>query len=113
MANEMPHAEAYTGLSRKVLQYSESFLRIVDKIKRPGFAEADWAQLEELVDVKSLSASGCLPDRSRGDFELAAIQAADRSVWRHDQLGRDLATDHRGAGPGISRAGRAQHRATA
>ena len=65
MANEMPHAEAYTGLSRKVLQYSESFLRIVDKIKRPGFAEADWAQLEELVDVKSFRRQGVfLTDRA-------------------------------------------------
>jgi hypothetical protein len=25
MANEMPRAEAYSGLSRKVLQYSENF----------------------------------------------------------------------------------------
>jgi hypothetical protein len=65
MANEMPNAEAYTGLSRKVLQYSENFLRIVDKIKRPGFSEADWAQLEELVDVKNFRRLGVfLTDRA-------------------------------------------------
>jgi hypothetical protein len=65
MANEMPNAEAYTGLSRKVLQYSENFLRLVEKIKRPGFCEADWAPLEELVDVKNFRRLGVfLTDRA-------------------------------------------------
>ena len=65
MANEMPHAEAYTGLARKVLRYSENFLRIIEKIKRPGFSEADWAQLEELVDVTNFRRQGVfLTDRA-------------------------------------------------
>jgi len=58
MANEMPDAETYQGLSRKVLQYSENFLRIVNKIKNPGLRETDWAALEELVDVKSFQRQG-------------------------------------------------------
>ena len=58
MANEMPNAEAYQGLSRKVLQYSENFLRIVNKIKNPGLRETDWAALEELVDVKGFQRQG-------------------------------------------------------
>jgi hypothetical protein len=58
MANEMPNPEDYQGLSRKVLQYSENFLRIVNKIKRPGFSEADWAPLEELVDVRNFQRVG-------------------------------------------------------
>jgi hypothetical protein len=65
MANEMPSAEAYAGLSRKVLQYSESFLRIVERLKQPGFSEADWAPLEELVDVKNFRRLGVfLTDRA-------------------------------------------------
>jgi hypothetical protein len=65
MANEMPPAETYTGLSCRVLQYSENFLRLVDRIKRPGFAEADWAPLEELVDVKNFRRQGIfLTDRA-------------------------------------------------
>jgi hypothetical protein len=65
MANEMPRADAYTGLARKVLQYSENFLRIVDNIKQPGFAEADWAALEELVDVQNFRRQGVfLTDRA-------------------------------------------------
>jgi hypothetical protein len=39
MANEMPNSEEYQGLSRKVLQYSENFLQIVNKIKQPAFSE--------------------------------------------------------------------------
>jgi hypothetical protein len=65
MANEMPSSEAYKGLSRKVLQYSERFLRIVNEMKRPGFSETDWAQLEELVDVKNFRRLGVfLTDRA-------------------------------------------------
>jgi hypothetical protein len=58
MANEMPASGDYQGLSRKVLRYSESFLRIVNRIKQPGFSEADWAPLEELVDVTSFRRLG-------------------------------------------------------
>ena len=58
MANEMPSSEDYQGLSRKVLQYSENFLRIVNKIKQPGFSDADWAPLEELVDVRGFQRVG-------------------------------------------------------
>jgi hypothetical protein len=58
MANEMPDSASHTGLSRKVLQYSERFLQIVNKIKKPGFSEADWAPLEELVDVRNFQRVG-------------------------------------------------------
>ena len=58
MANEMPNPEAYKGLSRKVLQYSDRFLRVVNKIKQPGFSEADWTPLEELVDLRNFRRMG-------------------------------------------------------
>ena len=58
MANEMPSSEKYTGLARKVLQYSENFLRLVDKIKQPGFRETDWAPLEDLVDLQDFRRQG-------------------------------------------------------
>jgi hypothetical protein len=58
VANEMPDSASYTGLSRKVLQYSERFLQVVNKIKKPGFSEADWAPLEELVDVRNFRRVG-------------------------------------------------------
>ena len=58
MANEMPSSENYRGLSRKVLQYSENFLRIVNKIKQSGCGDADWAPLEDLVDVRNFKRVG-------------------------------------------------------
>jgi hypothetical protein len=58
MANEMPSSASYQGLSRKVLQYSENFLRIVNKIKQSGSSDADWAQLEEIVDVRNFQRVG-------------------------------------------------------
>src|SRR5580704_17324900 len=58
MANEMPKSADYKGLSRAVLQYSEQFLQMVNKMKRPGFSEADWAPLEDLVDVENFRRTG-------------------------------------------------------
>jgi hypothetical protein len=58
MANEMPKSADYRGLSRNVLRYSEEFLRLVNKMKQPGFSEADWAPLEGLVDVQNFQRVG-------------------------------------------------------
>jgi hypothetical protein len=58
VANEMPDSKDYKGLSRRVLEYSENFLRIVNKIKQAGLRESDWAPLEELVDVKNFRRLG-------------------------------------------------------
>jgi hypothetical protein len=58
MANEMPKSAGFTGLSRKVLLYSERFLELINKIKKPGFSESDWAALEELVDVQNFKRVG-------------------------------------------------------
>src|SRR5579862_2707862 len=58
MANEMPSSSEFKGLSRKVVQYSERFTSVVDRIKKPGFSDADWASLEELVDVDKFERQG-------------------------------------------------------
>ena len=72
MANEMPKSETYKGLSRKVLQYSESFLSTVNRLKRPGFSDAQWAPIEALVDPENF--------RRQGVF-LGAV--AETSNWAH------------------------------
>ena len=72
MANEMPTSDSYKGLSRRVLQYSEGFLRVVNRIKEPGFSDADWAPIEALVDLKNF--------RRQGVFLGAA---AETSNWQH------------------------------
>jgi hypothetical protein len=58
MANEMPRPEDYEGLSRKVLQYCESFRRLADEIRQQRASEADWSQIEKLVDVQNFKREG-------------------------------------------------------
>jgi len=58
MANEIPSSETFSGLSRKVLQYSEAFTKVVNSMKEPGFSDASWAPLEELVDVDNFVRMG-------------------------------------------------------
>jgi hypothetical protein len=58
LAHEIPSSETFTGLSRKVLQYSEIFADIVERVKQPGFTEAAWAPLEALVDVQNFVRQG-------------------------------------------------------
>ena len=58
MAHEIPSSETFTGLSRKVLQYSEVFADIVERVKQPGFSDAAWAPLEALVDVENFVRQG-------------------------------------------------------
>lgn len=58
MANEMPSSNDFTGLSRKVIQYSEAFSELVQKAKARGLTDADWGPIEELVDVDGFERLG-------------------------------------------------------
>lgn len=53
MANEMPKSSDFTGLTRKVIEYSEVFSQLVEKAKTQPLAPTDWATIEQLVDVGS------------------------------------------------------------
>ena len=50
MATEIPPASQFTGLTRKVMDYSEAFEAIVRRSKQ-GLTDADWAPLEAMVDL--------------------------------------------------------------
>jgi hypothetical protein len=58
MANEIPDSSQYRGLSRKVLQYSERFVQVVNTLKQRPLTASDWAPLEELVDTQSFRRVG-------------------------------------------------------
>lgn len=58
MANEMPPADQFTGLTRKVMDYSEQFAELVEKLKQPGVGDADWAGIESLVDIENFERVG-------------------------------------------------------
>ena len=65
MANEMPNPDDYKGLSRAVLQYSERFNQLVQRIKKSDFSEKEWAPIEDLVDVENFQRMGVfLTDRA-------------------------------------------------
>jgi hypothetical protein len=58
VANEMPKSDDFSGLSRAVIQYSEAFAQIVDKAKAGSLSDADWAPIEQLVDVDAFERVG-------------------------------------------------------
>lgn len=58
MAREIPGSENFTGLSRKVIKYSERFGAIMAAIKEPDFSNEMWDKLEELVDVDNFVSQG-------------------------------------------------------
>jgi hypothetical protein len=58
MAHEIPSSDNFSGLSRKVMEYSERFGAIVASIKEPDFSNELWEKLEELVDVDNFVRQG-------------------------------------------------------
>src|SRR5678815_4545911 len=58
MAHAIPGSKNFTGLSRKVIEYSERFALIVAHIKDPVFPDTLWKSLEELVDVGNFVRQG-------------------------------------------------------
>lgn len=58
MANEMPSATEFTGLTAKVIAYSEAFNGIVQKAKDGPLQDADWAAIERIVDPDAFERVG-------------------------------------------------------
>jgi hypothetical protein len=70
----------YTGLSRKVLDYSLIMKRLVDRAKQPGFSAESWAPLAELVAVDEFERVG----NFQGGHELAGVRRVSH------ELGADI-----------------------
>ncbi len=58
MVHEVPSSDNFTGLSRKVMEYSERFGAILASIKEPDFSNEVWEKLEERVDVDNFVRQG-------------------------------------------------------
>lgn len=58
MADEMPESGLYTGLSRKVLEYSSQFSRLVNKLKTGGVSDADWEPFADIVNTTTFERVG-------------------------------------------------------
>lgn len=58
MANDIPPSESLDGLARKVVEYSEHFRALVEKLKQRTLSDEDWAGIEALVDVQNFQRHG-------------------------------------------------------
>jgi hypothetical protein len=72
----------YTGLSRRVLEYSLIMKRLVDQAKHPGFSESGWAPLAELVAVDEFERVGNFLEVMRWqDYVTFLTKWATSSGW--------------------------------
>lgn len=86
MANEMPSSSEFTGLTRKVIEYSEAFARVVQKAKDGPLVDADWETIERLVDVNRFERMGAFlgPDAeiiTWPKYKFYVSQYAANSTW--------------------------------
>lgn len=58
MANEIPPASDYDGLSQKVLRYVAAFDTLSGRIRAGDVGDADWEPLEALVDTAAFERQG-------------------------------------------------------
>lgn len=81
-------------LCRKVLDYSIIFKQLVEKAKQPGFSEADWAPLSELVAVDEFKRVGAFleemnwPEYTGFVTQFAAAVRWDGTFRRIHEHGR-------------------------
>ena len=72
----------YSGLSRKVLEYSITMKRLVDEAKKPGFSVESWAPLAEFVDVNAFERVGNFKEVMRWtDYVGFLTNWATTSEW--------------------------------
>ena len=86
MANQMPGSQEYSGLSQKVLRYSEAFAHIVSRSKSDVASATDWAPIEELVDMDQFERVGVfLTPRAEvigwGQYKSYITQYAGDTAW--------------------------------
>jgi hypothetical protein len=58
MANEMPHSSEFSGLTRKVIEYSEGFSAIVETAKQRPLQDSDWSAMDLLVNTSTYERVG-------------------------------------------------------
>jgi hypothetical protein len=72
----------YSGLSRKVLEYSITMKRLVDEAKKPGFSVESWAPLAEFVDTEAFERVGNFKEVMRwSDYLGFLTNWATTSEW--------------------------------
>lgn len=84
MANEMPPASNYTGLSNSVLRYIEAFNGLIGQIRSDN-ADTYWAALEELVDTEAFERQGIFRTAQAERFGWATYRSYVNEFAGHTQ----------------------------
>lgn len=58
MAYEIPQSSEFSGLTAKVIAWSEAFTTLTETGKRRELTEADWSELDAMVDADSFERMG-------------------------------------------------------
>lgn len=66
--HQIPASSTFSGLSRKVIEYSERFYQVMDALKQPDIDESIWAPLESLVDTKNFQRQGVFTEQQTEKF---------------------------------------------
>jgi hypothetical protein len=74
MATEIPPSSKFAGLTRNVIAYSEAFEALVEVSKTRALTDADWAQIEALVDIATWERVGV--------FLTAAVETIDWPTYK-------------------------------
>lgn len=74
--------DSYSGNSRRVLEYSRLMGRMVEVAKQPGFTEADWQPLADLVATQTFERVGNFMEVMNWQQYTAFLTAwASTSEW--------------------------------
>lgn len=58
MASQIPSSDHFSGLTAKVITWSEAFTTLTEIGKRRQLRESDWITLDEMVDARSFQRMG-------------------------------------------------------
>lgn len=74
--------DQYSGLSRRVLEYSRLMKQLVDQAKQPGFSEASWAPIAAMVDTQRFERVGNFKEvMTWGEYIAFLTPWAQGSSW--------------------------------
>jgi hypothetical protein len=83
MATEIPPPSAFTGLTRQVIAYSAAFEALVETSKSRPLTDADWAEIEALVDTGRFERCGVFLGPQSETFGWATYKSYISQFGKH------------------------------
>jgi len=66
--HQIPASSTFSGLSSKVIEYSERFQQLMEALKEPDVDESAWTTIESLVDTESFQRQGVFTGQKTEKF---------------------------------------------